>query len=268
MPGTSGTSQAELGGVGERDHLDHRLGAVDELHEHARVHVAPRRFLGVRIGCRVHLERIVLALAGCDDGVAQAAHEIHELHGRARLVTGPQRVDHAGRGRARGKVSADGDVGFDVHHDHVLARVDGGKRDLRADVRIAGGVDDDVDVAGGADVAVRRRNREPASGHRRVDAGCIVDGLRHARAVTGDLAGGQHDVRIRVGRCSDLDARHVGGLHQDVRAHLPRPDEADAHRPAGAAARVERFGEGAAGRGQGGRRHGGSLARANNCMIA
>ena len=43
--------------------------------------------------------------------------------------------------------AADGDVGFDVQHDDVLALLHRLERDERSDAGIAGRVDDDVDAA-------------------------------------------------------------------------------------------------------------------------
>ena len=84
----------EACGVGERHHLHHRLRAVDELDQHPRIHVAPGRFGDVGIGRGVDLERVVLALAGRDDRIAEPAQEVDELHRRAGLVARPQRIDH------------------------------------------------------------------------------------------------------------------------------------------------------------------------------
>ena len=70
----------EAGGVGDGAHLDHGLGAIDELDQHARVHVAARRFLAIVVGHGVVVERVVLALAGGDDAVAERRGELDQLH--------------------------------------------------------------------------------------------------------------------------------------------------------------------------------------------
>ena len=85
----------EAGGVGERDHLDHRLRPVDELDEHARVHVAGARLLLVILGHGLEVERVVLALAGGDDRHSEGACECDELDRRGRLVTRRAGVDDA-----------------------------------------------------------------------------------------------------------------------------------------------------------------------------
>ena len=43
--------------------------------------------------------------------------------------------------------AADGDVAFNVHHHNCLTAADRLKRQISAEVRIAGGIDDDVDQA-------------------------------------------------------------------------------------------------------------------------
>ena len=92
MPGQSGTRP---GGIGDRRHLHHGLGAVDELDQHARVHVPALGLLHVVVGRRIDVERVVLALAGGDDGIAEAGDEVDEFHGGGGLVAGAQRIDDA-----------------------------------------------------------------------------------------------------------------------------------------------------------------------------
>ena len=72
----------EAGGVGDGAHLDHRLRTIDELDQHARVHVPARGFLAIVVGDRVVVERIVLALAGRDDAVAERRGELDQFHAR------------------------------------------------------------------------------------------------------------------------------------------------------------------------------------------
>src|SRR5690349_16040888 len=78
-------------------------------------------------------------------------------------AAGGERVNGAGSAGARGQVGTNGDVRLDVHHDHGLARADRGEGALRADVRVASRVDDDVHALGGADVAVGARDGERAA---------------------------------------------------------------------------------------------------------
>jgi len=82
-------------------------------------------------------------------------------------------------------------------------------------------------------------NRRPAltaSGH-------FQRTLGHA----GGSRGREHVLRDRVGGGDHLDAAHEAGLHQDVGAHLPRADEANADRAALALARLQGFGDGGIG---------------------
>ena len=80
MPGTSGTRPVALA---MQRHLDHGLGAIDELDQHARVHVPARRFLAIVVGDGVAVEGVVLALAGGDDAVAERGGELDQLHAGA-----------------------------------------------------------------------------------------------------------------------------------------------------------------------------------------
>ena len=83
------------------------------------------------------------------------------------------------------------------------------QRDLRADVRVAGRVDDHVDVFGSADVAIRLADGEPAAGDDARDGrASIVRQLGRAPAVAGDPPRREHVVGDRVGRRHDLDAGH------------------------------------------------------------
>ena len=88
----------------------------------------PRRLVDVVVGRRVDVERIVLALAGGDDRIAQAATKLIELHAvELRLVAGAERVDDAQPVGLALQVGADGDVGLDVHHHEVLAVLHGAR---------------------------------------------------------------------------------------------------------------------------------------------
>ena len=118
----------EAGGVGEGHHLDHGLGAVDELDQHARVHVARRGLGDVVVRHGVEIQGVVLALAGGDDGHAERAGEGDELDRGGRLVAGRAGIDDAGAFGLGLEVAADGDVGLDIEHHHVLAMADRGER--------------------------------------------------------------------------------------------------------------------------------------------
>ena len=103
------------------------------------------------VGRRVDVERIVLALAGGNDGVAEAGDEIDEFHGGGGLIACTQRIDDAKALGLSLQIGADGDVGLDVHHHQMLAVFHGGEADFGADCRLAGGIDHDVDLIRGAD---------------------------------------------------------------------------------------------------------------------
>ena len=102
------------------------------------------------VGRRVEFESIVLALAGRDDLEAERLSETDEFDRRRRLVSGRASVDDAGLARLFLEEAADRDVGLDVQHDDVLAVLHRVKREERADIRVAGGVDNHVDAPGRA----------------------------------------------------------------------------------------------------------------------
>jgi hypothetical protein len=182
----------EAGGVRKRDHFHHRLRTVDELDQHPRIHVAPRRLGNVGIRRRVGPKRIVLALPCRDDRIAQSTQEIDELHRRAGLVARAKRVDDARLLGLRRQVRTDGDVGLDVHHHDVLACRDRRERDVRTDVRIARRIDDHIDILGGADVVVRLAHGEAAAADDARHCGGVVRHFRRATSVAGDSTRGEH----------------------------------------------------------------------------
>ncbi len=102
------------------------------------------------VGRRIDIQRIVLALAGGDDRIAEADDEVDEFHAGAGLVAGAQRVDDAKPLGLMLEIGADGDVGLDIHHHQMLAVLHGDEADLGADGGPAGGIDDDVDLVIGA----------------------------------------------------------------------------------------------------------------------
>ena len=174
----------EAGGVGDGRHLDHGLGAVDEFDEHARVHVAARRFLAIVVRHSVVVERVVLALAGRNDAVAERRGEFDQLHAARRLVARADRVDDAQPIRLLLQESADGDVGLDVHHHHMLAVLHRQQVEVGGNPGFAGRIDDDVDqrigdqqlVGGDGDQAGLDRRGELRLGVRLDASGIIAIG--------------------------------------------------------------------------------------------
>ena len=217
----------EAGGVGHRGHLDHRLGAVDELDQHARVHVALARLFLELVGRRVELQRIVLALARSDDLEADRLGEADQLDGGGRLVARRAGEHHARFLRLGLEEAADGDVGFDVEHDDVLAVLHRLERDERADVGVAGGVDDHVDAARRAQRGVVVGQRHLALLDRPIDVGRLGGGDDVARLT----ARQQHRVARRLGadlrHRAKLDALHQRDVDDHVGAHLPRARQTD-----------------------------------------
>ena len=96
----------EAGGVGQRRHLDHRLGPVDEAGQHLRVHALGRACGGQRLRGRVRVERVVLALPGADDLEVQVPGEVDQDLGLDRLVAPAHRVDRPGLLGEPGQVGA------------------------------------------------------------------------------------------------------------------------------------------------------------------
>ena len=220
----------QAGGVGDRHHLDRRLRAVDELDQHARIHVALGRLLLVVGRHGVELQRVVLALAGGDDVEAEAPGKADDLQRAGRLVAGGTGIDDAGLARLLLEEAADGDVGLDVEHDDMLAVLHHFEREQRADVGVACRVDDDVDAAGGG-------QRMQILGHRDLaglDGAVDVRGGAGLHDVGAVMAGEQRrvDRRLRphLGDGADPHARHQRYLDDDVGAHLPGAGEPDGDR--------------------------------------
>ena len=60
----------EAGGIRDRDHLDHGLGAIDEFDQHPRIH-SPGAGLGyIEVGRGFHVEGVVFTFTGGDHGHA------------------------------------------------------------------------------------------------------------------------------------------------------------------------------------------------------
>jgi hypothetical protein len=91
------------------------------------------------------VQRIVLALAGRDDGVTERGGELDQLHAGGRLVAGADRIDNAEPIGLLLQEGADRHVGLDVHHDQVLAVLHRHQVEIRRHSGLSGGVDDDVD---------------------------------------------------------------------------------------------------------------------------
>ncbi len=228
MPATSGH---EAGGVGERGHLHHGLGAVDELHQHARIHVARPGLLGELVGGGVDLEGVVLGLAGGDDLEAERLGEADQLDGGRRLVARRAGQHDAGLLRLLLEVAADGDVGLDAEQHHMLAVADRLQRDEGAHVRAAGGIDHHIDAPGRAHRLVIVGHRNPPGLDDAVD---IVRGGGNDD-VAAIMAGHQRRIddflRAALAHRADAHTRHQRRLHHEIGAHLPGPDEAEGDRP-------------------------------------
>ena len=219
------------GGVGDRAHLDHGFGAVDELDQHARVHVAAFRFRAVIVRHGVVVERVVLALAGRDDGVAERGGELDQLHAARRLVAGADRIDDAEPVGLPLQVGADGDVGLDIHHHQMLAVLHRHQVEIGGDARLARRVDDHVDQRVGDQQFIRGDGDLPAL-DRRGDLGGAVRLARHGLVAIGyadRLAGG---MRTAGRDRAYFDAAHQHALRHQIGAHFTGADDADPHRPA------------------------------------
>jgi hypothetical protein len=149
---------------------------------------------------------------------------VDELHDESRLVPVGLGVDDAGglcplcQGRAGERIRLDG------HHDDVLAGLDGAKRVVDADDRIAGRLHDHVDV-----VIEELRGVRHYRGRAIRESGCDIRGDLICRpADESERALGTRD--IDVGDRDDVDTGDVARLRQVHRAESPGPDEADPDR--------------------------------------
>src|SRR5690606_27459593 len=107
------------------------------------------RLLDVVGGNGVVIQRVVLALAGGDDAIAEGGGELDQLHAGRGLVAGADGVDDAEPVGLRLEIGPNGDVGLDIHHHQVLAVLHGEQVVVGGDARLAGGVDDHVDLGSG-----------------------------------------------------------------------------------------------------------------------
>ena len=225
----AGHVRHEAGGVGDAAHLDHGLRAIDELDQHARVHVPADGFLAIVVGDGIVVERVVLALAGRDDAVAEGGGELDQLHAGAGLVAGADGIDDAEAVGLALEVGADGDVGLDVHHHQMLAVLHRHQVEIGGDAGLAGGVDDDVDERVGHHGLDRGDGAFAGlDGGGDFGRGVGLDAV--AVLAIGDGHGLARGMRAAGGDGGDLDAAHQHALGDEVGAHFARADDADADR--------------------------------------
>lgn len=149
--------RAQIAAVRHGRHLQRRLGAVQERVEHLRVEVPGRELLvgeavvipdGVR-GRVVVLGEVLGALSGAHNVEAGRARPVHHLGDERRLVSVRHRVDDAGLARLPGQERPRQDVGLDVDHDDVLLVLAAQQRVADTRRRVAGHLQDDIDLGGG-----------------------------------------------------------------------------------------------------------------------
>ena len=175
------------GGIGDRRHLHHGLRAVDELDQHAHIHVTAGGLLLVIVGNGIDVERVVLALAGGDDRMAHGRDELDQLHAGRGFIARSQRIGDAEPVGLALQIGADGHVRLDIHHHQMLAVLHGPKADLRADRRHAGRIDDHVDQSVLEDEIGIIGDRDLARLHRRGQRRGIGDFARMAFLPVGDV---------------------------------------------------------------------------------
>ena len=143
------TLDGHAGGVRHDRLLERDLRAVGEAGHHCGV-LTPllgKPLLRGRVPIGVVQS---LDVPGDQRSQADALHEANEIHLHARLVTVASGVDDPGRSGLLREGPADGSVDLGVHQHDVLAAGDCGLADPAAVLDGPGGVDDDVDVLGGA----------------------------------------------------------------------------------------------------------------------
>ena len=146
----------EPAGIGDRRHLDRRLGAVEKRVEHLRVHAGAPGLVGgeaVMLPHAVRRDRVIGrqifgAFAGRRDGEARGARPVDHLGNQRRLVAVSERIDDASGARLAREPGAGQRVGLDIDHDDMLAGVDRRDRMPNAGRRIAGRLDHDLDALG------------------------------------------------------------------------------------------------------------------------
>ena len=130
-------------------------------------------------------------------------------------------------------MAANGDVGLDIEHHHVLAVANHGEGKTGADVGIAGGVNRHVDGPAG------RQRREILGDCKFAPCHGLGHGARrgHHRQVIAAIAckqGGVHGaLRLGLGHRAKPEPRHAAELHNEIGAHLPRPGKPHGNGPSG-----------------------------------
>ena len=233
----------QLAGIGDRRHLQRRLGAVEEGVEHLPVEVAAGDlFLGEavmaphRVGGRGVVDRQVLgALAGADHAKPRRAGPVDDLGDERGLVAIGEGIDDPGLRRPAGDERAGQRVGLDVDHHDVALVPAAGERVADAGARMARRLDDHLDPVGG-DQPFRVVGEEG-----RALAQRLGDAPR-AVALRGPVDPGERGpcpLRIEVGDADDVQPRRARRLRQEHRAELAGPDHPDPHRIPGRRPRGE-----------------------------
>ena len=107
----------------------------------------------------------------------------------------------------------------------------GGKADLGADGGLARGVDDHVNVPGGADQLRVLRDRRLAGLEGRVEGGGSLGNGMPVFRVAGDAERLPCGIDVDLGDCRHCDAGHLPALGDDVRSHLAGTNQPDADGP-------------------------------------
>lgn len=213
----------QAAGVGDRRHLQRRLGAIGERVEHSRVHTVTHRLIRVephvfpdRLRRRlVVVGAIFCALSGADHIEPAGARPVDDFRRQRRLVAIGHRIDHPRRPRFAGKRRAGENIRLHIHHHDMLAGGDGGAGVAHAGMRIARGLHHYIDIVG------RQRRRRVIRDLHRIDP----------RLVPPDrAAGGAGGVRAKIGDPRHDQTRRRRNLAEEHRAELAGPDQADPDR--------------------------------------
>jgi hypothetical protein len=166
------------------------------------------------------------ALARRDDGEPRGSAPVDHLADQRRLVAVRERVNDARIVRAAGEQGPCERVGFDVHHDDVLAVLAARERVADPGSGVAGRVDHDRDLGCG-----NQRLRVVGDERR-----AALRGLRERRrrpTLRGPSAARERGTRAigrEVGDRDDVDAGRVLRLREVHRAELSCADQADGER--------------------------------------
>ena len=95
------------------------------------------------------VERVVLALSGRNDAIAERGGELDQFHATRRFVASPDGIDDPKAVGLRLQIGTDGDVGLDIHHDQMLAVFHGKQVVVCRHSRFAGGIDHHIDLRRG-----------------------------------------------------------------------------------------------------------------------